>query len=89
MRQHGADALLGDHAQQPADVVACCAQHGMQPVTRLPFEVAAVHAVIGFEMPDDGLDGLTPPQQPSLLLADPLGLAETPCPSTVCSGERG
>jgi hypothetical protein len=34
----------------------------MQPVTRFPFEVTAVHAVIGFEMPDDGLDGLTPPR---------------------------
>jgi hypothetical protein len=39
----------------------------MQPVTRFPFEVTAVHAVIGFEMPDDGLDGLSPLEQLSLL----------------------
>ena len=37
--------------------------------------MAAVHAVIGFEMPDDGLDGLTPPEQLSLLRAQALGLA--------------
>jgi len=46
----------------------------MQPVTRLPFEVTAVHAVIGFEMPDDGLDGLSPLEQLSLLRAQALGL---------------
>jgi len=47
----------------------------MQRVTRLPYEVTAVRAVIGFEMPDDGLDGLTPLEQLSLMRAPALGLA--------------
>ena len=47
----------------------------MQPVTPLTFEVAAVHAVIGFEVADDGFDGLAPLELASLLLADPFGLA--------------
>ena len=47
----------------------------MQPVPALTLEVAAVHAVIGLEVADDRLNGLTPPEQLSLLLADPFGLA--------------
>ena len=47
----------------------------MQPVTPLTLEVTAVHAVIGFEVPDDRFDGLAPFEQLSLLLADPLELA--------------
>jgi hypothetical protein len=42
-------AFLDDQPQQPADVVAHCAQHCVQ---RIPFwapEVAAIHAVIGHD----------------------------------------
>lgn len=47
----------------------------MQPVTGFTLQVTAVHAVIGLEVADDRLDGLAPLEQPSLLLAEPLGLA--------------
>ena len=47
----------------------------MQPVACFALEVAAAHAVIGLEVPNDRLDGLAPFEQRSVLLADPLGLA--------------
>lgn len=69
------DALTGDQAQQPADVAARGAQHRGQPVASVAFEMAAVHAVVALEMPDDRLNRLATPEQVSLLLADPFGLA--------------
>ena len=56
------NTLLDDHAQQPFDVVARCAQHRVQPVAGLALEVAAVHAVIGLDVADDRFDRLAPPQ---------------------------
>lgn len=44
--------LLGDHAQQPADVVDRCPQHRMQPIT---LEMASIHPMSALEMVDDGL----------------------------------
>ncbi len=37
--------------------------------------MTAIHAVIGLEVPDDGLNGLAALEQPSFLLADAFGLA--------------
>ena len=71
----GLEATLTNHAQQPAEVVARCAQHRVQPVTLLALEMAAVHAVISLEVADDRLDGLAPLEQLSVLLADSLALA--------------
>ena len=72
---HEAHPLLGDHAQQPFDVVACRAQHGVQPVALLTLEGATVHAVIALEVADDGLDGLAPLELFSVLAADAFGFA--------------
>ena len=56
--------LLGDHAQQPSDVVPRSAQHRVQSVAGFALEVA-----------DDRFYRLTPLEQPSVLLTDLLGLA--------------
>ena len=64
-----------DHAQQPLDVVTRRAQHRVQPVASFTLEVTAFHPVVALEVADDGLDGLAPLEQLSLLFADPLGLA--------------
>ncbi len=58
-RMQKGHSLFYNHAQQPPDVVACSAQYRVQTVTERCLEVAAVHAVIGFEVADDGLDGLS------------------------------
>ena len=50
--------LLGNHAQQQLDVVARSAQHRMQFVPSLTLEVAALHAVVRLEVPNDRLNGL-------------------------------
>lgn len=59
--------LAGDHAHQPADVVARCAQHRVQAVALRSFQVTTVHAVITLKVPDDWLDRL-PALDPLLLL---------------------
>lgn len=51
--------LLGNHAQQPFEVVPSSAQHRMQPVAGFPLEVTAIHAVILLQVPDDGLDRMS------------------------------
>ena len=68
-------SLFYNHAQQPPDVVACSAQYRVQTVTERCLEVAAVHAVIGFEVADDGLDGLSAFEVFLLLLRQALELA--------------
>jgi hypothetical protein len=73
--QQKAQAFLGDHPQQPADVVPSCTQHRVQRIAFSAFEVAAVHSVICFEVPDDRLDRLPPFEQPALFIRQPLLLA--------------
>jgi hypothetical protein len=57
----------GDHPQQPAHVVACGTQHRMQCIAFLSFEVAAVHTVISFEVPDARFVRLSSFEQPAAL----------------------
>ena len=73
--QQKAQAFLHDHLQQPADVVVRSAQHRVQRIALCPFEVAAVHAVISFEVHDDRLDRLAAFEQSALLIGQPLVLA--------------
>ena len=47
----------------------------MQFVPSLALEVAALHAVICLEVPNDRLNGLASFEQPSVFFADELGLA--------------
>ena len=47
----------------------------MYPVTHRALEVAAVHAVVALEVPDDRLDRLASLEQLSLLSADGSGLS--------------
>ena len=68
-----ADALFADHPQQPANVIARGKQHGMNRIARLPLEMTAIHAVIGFQMTDDRFNGLSPLEQAPLLLGKSLG----------------
>ena len=56
-------------------IVAGCAQHRVQPITRFTLEVTAVHPVNTLEVPDDRLDGLAPLKQLVLVLADAFVLA--------------
>lgn len=74
-RQQEGGALLFNHAQQPSDVVASRTKSRMQSVTLVALEATAIHAVIGVEVADDEFDCLAPPEQLSVLLNDPLGLA--------------
>lgn len=43
--------------EQQAEVVADGGEDGVDGVAAGMGEVIAVHSVVGFEMPDDGLDG--------------------------------
>ena len=81
--------MPGDHAQQPADVVARCAQHRVQPVPDFSLEVTVIHAVIGLEVADDGFNRLAPLEQPSVLLADPVALAPVHSEAQCSCGVRG
>ena len=47
----------------------------MHRIARLPLEMTAIHAVIGFQMTDDRFNGLSPLEQASLLFGKPLGFA--------------
>ena len=51
-----AQASLNFYSYQPADVVAPRAQQHMQRIALRALEMAAVHSVIGLEVPDDRLD---------------------------------
>ena len=54
------DAFLQDHAHQPLDVVACGAQHRMNGISSLAFEVAAMKPVVLLQVPNNWLNGLAP-----------------------------
>ncbi len=56
--QKSPQAVFGDHAQQPSDVVAGSAQYGLDAIADLAFEVTAVESVIGFQVADNRFDGL-------------------------------
>ena len=73
-RQEG-DPLLGDHAQQPTDVVTGSTLHRMQTVALRTLQVTTNQAVVCRQVSIDGLNGLAPPELLFLLLADPLGFA--------------
>jgi len=47
----------------------------MHRIARLPLEMTAIHAVIGFQMTDDRFNGQPPLEQAPLLLGKSLGFA--------------
>ena len=53
------DTAAGDRAQQPAQVVAGGAQHGVQRVTHGARQPAAIHAVVRLRMADGRLQLLS------------------------------
>jgi hypothetical protein len=55
-----------DRPDQPAQVEADGAQHGVQGIAQCPLQPAAFHAMVVFEVTDGRLDGL-PPLQPTAL----------------------
>jgi hypothetical protein len=62
-------AQPGHCPEQPAQVVAGRAEHGMQSITQLPTQPAAIHAVIRLQVPDGWLDRLAAPEPTPLLHA--------------------
>ncbi|GAN82278.1 hypothetical protein Aam_254_001 [Acidocella aminolytica 101 = DSM 11237] len=46
-----------DPGEQAAEIIACGGEDGVHGIAGAPFEVVAVHSVVGFEMSDNGLDG--------------------------------
>lgn len=67
--------LLGNHTQQPFEVVARRAQHGMQLVAFFTLKVAAIHPVIRFQMTDNRFNGLSAFQLLSFQRRQPFGFA--------------
>ena len=67
--------LLGNHTQQPFEVVTRRTQHGMQLVAVFTLKVAATHPVIRFQMANDRFNGLAAFQLLSFQRRQPLGLA--------------
>ena len=57
-QKKGAEAQPGHGAQQPAQVVTCRTADGVQRIADGAFKPASVQAVVGFQMPNGGLDGL-------------------------------
>ncbi len=47
----------------------------MHRIARLPLEMTAIHAVIGFQMTDDRFNGLSPLERAALLVGKSLGFA--------------
>ena len=47
----------------------------MQPIALLAFQLTAVHPMIGFQVTNNGLNGLAPLELPFFLRRQPLGLA--------------
>jgi hypothetical protein len=72
--QKGRRALAGGGPQQPPDVVTRCAQHRVQPVANLALQMAAVHPVVGLQVPDHRLNGITPFDELKPFGIQPLGL---------------
>ncbi len=62
-RKKSPHTLVGDHAQQPPDVVARRAQNCVDPIADLALQLALIQTVIGLHMPDDRFYGLAPLEQ--------------------------
>lgn len=53
---NGAQELC-EPSQEQAEVIAGCGEDGVDAVAEAPLEIVAVHAVLGLDVADDGLDG--------------------------------
>lgn len=58
-KKDGPQTQASNRAQQPAQVVARGAQHGMRRIAGLPFEPAATHTVVVLHMADDRFNRLS------------------------------
>jgi len=56
--KNGPQTQANNRTQQPAQVVARGAQHGMRRIAGLPFEPAATHTVVVLHMADDRFNRL-------------------------------
>ncbi len=59
-KKSGPGRAGGDRPQQPADVEAGCAQYRVQRISLAALQPAPVQPVVGLDVSDHGLDGLTP-----------------------------
>src|SRR5947208_16976265 len=65
-------------AQEEAEVVAGCGEHGIDAIAVAPFEIIAAHTVLGLGMADDWFDGGSPPHLAANGFGDALNLAADP-----------
>src|SRR6202040_1346629 len=69
---------LAQPAQEEAEVVAGCGEHGIDAIAVAPFEIIAAHTVLGLGMADDWFDGGSPPHLAANGFGDALNLAADP-----------
>jgi len=65
-KKDGPQTQANNRPQQPAQVVARGAQHGMKRIAGLPFEPATPHTVVVLHMADDRFDRLASLEPTSL-----------------------
>jgi hypothetical protein len=58
-KKDGPQTKANNRTQQPAQVVASGAQHGMQRIAGLPFEPATTHTMVVLHMADDRFNRLS------------------------------
>ena len=71
---------LGEPSQEQAEVRAGCSEDSVDAVAAASLEIIPVHAVLGLDVADDGLDGCAPLHLATDGSGDPADLARGPDP---------